>query len=216
MDGVLYDSMPLHAKAWRQMTLEMGMDIPEDEFYQYEGMTGVATIALLADKYLGTTVGVEEAKSWYQKKADYFYSHGQANPMPGAYEALSVLKNSEIRCILVTGSGQTSLINKLEVDYPGVFCRDKMVTSANVTHGKPHPEPFLKAVEMAGVDTKECIAIDNAPLGVESAHRAGIYTIGVKTGPLPKQMLYNAGADKVVEGMMNMDAFLKNLIASNK
>ena len=47
MDGVLYDSMKYHTLCWRTMMLELGLDIPRDEFYLYEGMTGRETIEMI-------------------------------------------------------------------------------------------------------------------------------------------------------------------------
>jgi beta-phosphoglucomutase-like phosphatase (HAD superfamily) len=73
-----------------------------------------------------------------------------------------------------------------------------MVTAFDVKHGKPHPEPYLMGLEKAGVSASEAIVIENAPLGVEAAHAAGIYTIAVNTGPLSPKVLLDAGADIVL------------------
>lgn len=212
MDGILYDSMPYHAKAWKRLTEEMGMYVPEDEFYQYEGMTGVETINLLSNKYLGREVSEEEALKLYQRKADFFYSYGKAEKMPGAEETLTLLKERGIECVLVTGSGQKSLIDRLHTDFPGIFSPELMVTSANVSRGKPHPEPYLKGMQLTGVSSGECIAIDNAPLGVRSASLSKAFTIGVKTGPIETMILKENGADVVIEGMVNLPAFLKTYL----
>lgn len=210
MDGILYDSMPYHAKAWKLLTSEMGFDLKEEEFFQYEGMTGEATINMLAMRELGKTFSRDEAKKLYQRKSEYFHRFGVPPRMPGASEVLNYLKANGIECILVTGSGQNSLLERLESDFPGIFYGDKMVTAWNVSKGKPHPEPYLKGAELARVSVKECIAIDNAPLGVESAHRAGVYTIGVTTGPIRASVIKESGADIVVDSMYGCFEFLKN------
>ena len=209
MDGVLYDSMPHHAKAWKRLADEMGMPLAEEEFYQYEGMTGEDTINKIALRELGKVFSKEETDRLYARKAKYFQSFGEPRLMPGAADVLEFLKREGIICVLVTGSGQTSLLGKLATDYPGVFASDRMVTAKNVGHGKPHPEPYLKGAALAGVEISECIAIDNAPLGVESAARAGAFTIGVTTGPIPASMLLEAGASVVVDSMEACCEFLK-------
>ena len=70
-----------------------------------------------------------------------------------------------------------------------------------MTHGKPHPEPYLKGLELAGVDKDEAIVFDNAPLGTASGHSAGMYTVGIVTGPLHSDELYKTGADFVFNSM---------------
>lgn len=206
MDGVLYDSMPLHARSWARLSRELGWDIDESEFYLYEGMTGEATLNLLSQKNNGVELEKEKCRELYARKTDYFRECGEAPLMEGAGETLNLLKDRGVRCILVTGSGQRSLIDKIENDYPGVFTG--MITSRDVINGKPHPEPYLKGAAMAGASPSECIAIDNAPLGVESAAKAGVYTIGVTTGPIPAAKLRDAGADVVLDSMKCSSKFL--------
>ena len=53
MDGTLYDSMPSHARAWQQMMAELGVDLPRDDFFRYEGRTGASTIDIIFRKSLG-------------------------------------------------------------------------------------------------------------------------------------------------------------------
>ena len=119
--------------------------------------------------------------------------------MSGAKEAVGEVLRAGVPSVLVTGSGQASILERLAADYPEAF--KLRVTAHDVIHGKPDPEPYLKGMEMAGVDNTHAVAIDNAPLGVESASRAGAFTIGVRTGPIPAETLAAAGADIVVSSM---------------
>ena len=75
------------------------------------------------------------------------------------------------------------------------------VTSRDVTHGKPHPEPYIRGMQLAGVSPSQSIAIENAPLGVKSAATAGAFTVGVVTGPIPRAELEGAGAAIVFDSM---------------
>ena len=76
MDGVLYDSMPRHARAWKQMMKEAGVDTDLDEFFAYEGMTGPATIDLIFTRELGRHTNPEEARRLYARKAELFVAQG--------------------------------------------------------------------------------------------------------------------------------------------
>ncbi len=204
MDGTLYDSMPLHAKAWYRLMTELGVKCTPDEFYLYEGRTGASTINLLFQREFGRDASPEEAKELYRKKTEYFSELSAPEVMPGAQKMVSDFIDRNIRTVLVTGSGQHSLIDRLETDFPGAFPEGMRVTSRDVVHGKPHPEPFLCGMRLAGASPENSIAVDNAPMGVVAAAASGAFTIGVTTGPIPKQTLLDAGADIVYDSMPEM------------
>lgn len=201
MDGVLYDSMPWHAKAWRQTMLELDIDIPEEEFFLYEGMTGPATINLLVERERGEILTLEECKEIYSRKAARFREMGEVALISGAQNMIRGLRNRGIDRVLVTGSAQSSLLDRLEHDYPGGFDRRKRVTANDVVNGKPHPEPYLRGLEKAGVKAEDAIVIENAPLGVQAGKAAGIFTVAVLTGPIPHKEFEKAGADIIFESM---------------
>lgn len=202
MDGILYDSMPNHARAWTKVMAEAGIKASPEEFFLYEGCTGAWTINHMIERAFGRPATDSEKKELYELKARYFVEQGGAQLMPGAQDLIKGFQQRGIVTVLVTGSGQNSLLSRLDTDYPGAFPPERRVTSANVTHGKPHPEPYLRGLALAGVDAPEAVVIDNAPLGVKSGHAAGIYTIGVNTGPVPRDRLEANGADIVYNSMI--------------
>lgn len=93
--------------------------------------------------------------------------------MPGALRLLQELKHAGLKRVLVTGSGQNSLLSRISTEFPEMFRDELRITSANVQHGKPHPEPYLKAMDLAMVEPWQSVAFENAPLGVESAIEPG-------------------------------------------
>ncbi len=201
MDGTLYDSMGNHAEAWRRMCEEAGLEVTRDEFFLYEGMTGAQTIDLLMQRCRGRHATPEECETLYHRKTEIFKSLPPVRPMPGARELTDLMVTVGMRRVLVTGSGQNSLLDRLPEDYPGVFLPGMRVTSRDVTHGKPHPEPYIRGMQLAGVSPSQSIAIENAPLGVKSAATAGAFTVGVVTGPIPRAELEGAGAAIVFDSM---------------
>ena len=201
MDGVLYDSMKLHTQAWKRVADELGIEATRDEFYLYEGMTGSATLDLLFMRQFGRHITPDEAERFYAMKSEYFSNFPEVETMPGAQSLIKTMIDMSMKRVLVTGSGQMSLISRLQRDFPGGFDEKMMITSKSVKHGKPHPEPYLKAMQLAGASPRKCVAIDNAPLGVKSADSAGVFSIGVTTGPIPKEELFNAGAAVVFDSM---------------
>lgn len=201
MDGTLYDSMGNHADAWMRVAREYGIDAVRDEFFLYEGRTGASTIDILFNRQFGHGATDQEKKDFYHLKTVYFQQLPLVRPMPGAQRLMKAFRDMGMKRVLVTGSGQNSLLSRIAADYPGIFLDGMRITSADVAKGKPDPEPYLKAMALAEVGPWESVAVENAPLGVESAHRAGAFTVGITTGPVPAEALHEAGADIVYANM---------------
>lgn len=212
MDGVLFDSMPNHAYSWSTAMTQFGLEMTPYEAYMHEGRTGCGTIDILARRHWGRSASDEEKLRIYEAKCAVFNTCPEAKPMPGALEALTVVRQAGCKIVLVTGSAQRSLLRRLEAHYPNFFTPELMVTGFDVKHGKPHPEPYLLGLQKAGVSADEAIVVENAPLGVESAHAAGIYCIAANTGPLEDAILSQAGADIVVPGMAQAAELLRRLL----
>jgi len=209
MDGVIYDSMPFHATAWEESMKREGIMMTRAEAYQYEGMRGVETIKKLFKEQKGTDLPDEEAERIYALKSSLFAAQGTASKMKGVEALMRQLKAWGMTLCVVTGSGQQTLLDRLEGDFPGLLHRDLMVTSYDVSHGKPAPDPYLMGLEKCGVLPWEAIVVENAPLGVRAAVAARIFTVAVNSGPLPDHALWQEGASIVAH---NMDQFLQLLL----
>lgn len=215
MDGVLYDSMPNHARSWQQTMEEFGFKTTKpEEFYLHEGRPGKFTINIIFQRELGRDATDEEIEKVYSRKTELFSQYNSGKTIPGAREVLEMVKSYGLLPVLVTGSGQPSLLGKLDEDFPGIFTPDTMVTAFDVKFGKPHPEPFLIGLKKGGnLQPNQAIVIENAPLGIESAHKAGIFVIAVDTGPLPDSVLKEAGADLVLDSMITLKEKLPDIFS---
>jgi HAD superfamily hydrolase (TIGR01509 family) len=201
MDGVLYDSMPGHAEAWVAVMAEYGYHFSREDAYLNEGRTGAATIRLICDRE-GISLSDREIEAFYDEKKDFFRSLPEAGPMPGAYELLRKVTGAGLVPVVVTGSGHADLLDRLNRTFPGIaFRRDRMITAFDVKHGKPHPEPYLMALTRGGWRPWEVMVVENAPLGIASAHAAGLFTLAVNTGPLSDACLLEAGANLLFHDM---------------
>ena len=216
MDGVLYDSMRFHARAWYETATHHQLISTPELFYLYEGRTGESTINELYQKTFLRDATDEEMKSIYEEKAILFNQYNDGKAMQGAAEVLKKVKASGLQTLVVTGSGQHSLINKLEHTYPGYFKREKMVTAFDVKLGKPHPEPYLMGLEKAGVKPYEALVVENAPMGIQAGVAAGIFTIAANTGPLDDRILLDAGADLLYPDMTALAKDWDNLMNAIK
>ena len=215
MDGVLFDSMKGHTRAWQEMMRTAGVECDRDEFYLYEGMTGKATIDLLFRRTFGHGVSDEEAKRLYAIKTERFRSYGPAPLIEGADRMLRALGELGLIRVLVTGSAQSSLLDNIDRAYPGVFPPGRRITANDVTHGKPNPEPYLKGAAIAGAAPEECIVVENAPLGVRAGKAAGCFTVAVTTGLIPREAFGKEGADIIFGSMPEFAGWLEKMAGTS-
>ena len=214
MDGVLFNSMPNHASSWHNVMERMGFGLSEQEAYMHEGRTGADTINIISRRERGHDATDEEIKAIYAAKSEEFNKCPPAERMPGAWEVLQKIKADGLTRMVVTGSGQVSLLDRLNKNFPDIFQKELMVTAFDIKYGKPNPDPYLMALEKGSLKPNEAIVIENAPLGVQAGVAAGIFTIAVNTGPLPDEVLWDAGANLLFPSMEAFNEAWKELKAS--
>ncbi|MDR2824606.1 MAG: HAD-IA family hydrolase, partial [Prevotellaceae bacterium] len=197
MDGVLYDSMPAHSAAWVRAMAQFGFKFTINDCYMNEGRTGDDTINEQMKLQFGREATHSEMNEIYNLKTKYFEDVGGALPMPFANNLLQKIKQEGRQIVLVTGSGQATLLDKLNHDFPSIFNENNTVTAFDVVRGKPDPEPYLLAMKKSGVQPFEAMVVENAPLGVQAAKAAGLFVVAVNTGTLDDQILSDFGADIV-------------------
>jgi beta-phosphoglucomutase-like phosphatase (HAD superfamily) len=204
MDGVLFNSMPAHAKSWVEAMKYHGLPFTEYEGYLNEGRTCRTTVDYGFNKALNRNATDEEVDKIYKMKTALFESYPQAECIPYTSELTRQIKNQNLDRLIVTGSGQRSLWAMIDDNYPGIFDTSRMITSFDVKFGKPHPEPYLMGLKRAGVQPWQAVIIENAPLGVQAGVAAGVFTIAVQTGILDEDVLHDAGADLVFSSMKDL------------
>ena len=92
MDGVLFNSMPYHSKAWNEAMQEFNLDLSREEAYMHEGRTGAGTINIVYQRQHGTDATEELIENIYQVKSRIFNSFPEDQHMPGALEHLQKVK----------------------------------------------------------------------------------------------------------------------------
>ncbi len=201
MDGVLYNSMYFHARAWHKAMAAFGIDMAEEEAFLLEGMRGVDIVKMKMEQQHARQLTPEEAQHMYDHKSELVFSYGKIEKVDGVEEFMRQLHADGLRIGVVTGSGQRSLFERLSNDFPGLITPENIITSYDVERGKPYPDPYIKGMEKVGVQPADTIVIENAPLGVRAAVAAGCYTLAVNTGPLQPQALACEGAHQVFDDM---------------
>lgn len=216
MDGVLFDSMPYHAKSWVHAMNTMGIPFTEYKAYLNEGRTSASTIDNEYPSIHGRLSTEEEKVHIYKLKTDHFETFPPAPVIDYAFELAQKMKAQNLICSVVTGSGQRSLIDNVEKHFPQIFEHEHMVTAYDVKQGKPFPEPYLMGLAKHHALPHEAIVIENAPLGIQAGVAAGIFTIAVNTGILENEVLKDAGADLVFSSMKELHDAWEGLIRMMK
>ena len=208
-DGVLYNSMPYHAKSWAWAMTKHGLPYTEMECYRNEGRTSTGVIQEHHQQMFGTDATPELVAAIYHDKTEHFtqLTGGFPGIIPNVDTVLQYLHSHGIQCWVVTGSGQPNLINALNDVFDHVFTG--IISSFDVKYGKPNPEPYLKAWERCGFKKEECMVVENAPLGVRAAKAAELFTCAVNTGPLPDAELAAEGADRIFPDMASLLDWIK-------
>ena len=174
-DGTLADTMEGHYLAWNAALGEYGLSIEASDYYPLEG-AGLHEIARTFVKDISWNDAMIE--ELVQRKKKYYVERQQEITFfPGAESLVSELKDRNIPMAIVTAGH----LDQLQLSVPQYFLNyfDALVAGDMVTRGKPDPEPYLLGAEMLGLMPQDCIAIENAPLGIQSACKANIYCIGV-------------------------------------
>ena len=178
LDGVLVDSMPMHYEAWKKAFSEVGnIEVDERTIYLLEGMRGIELVKNLFEL---KRIGPFDESSLTQitkRKDEYFRKIFSFKPFEGVKELVT---NLRCRKGVVSGSAKKDVerIFGQAIGF-GKEQFDVVITADEVTKGKPDPSSLFSAVEELKLNTTEALVVENAPLGVEAANRAGIPCIVV-------------------------------------
>ncbi len=214
MDGILYDSMKNHAYTWQESFKKWGINFPLYNSYMNEGRTGEATIKMAFEEHLNRQATAQEIKDLYDYKTKLMLETPSAEIFPKMQDSVLKTMNAGIKVVVVTGSRQPILLERLKKDYN--INNENIISGFDVIHGKPHPEPYLLGLEKAGCKAEEAVVVENAPMGVESSVAAGIYTIGINTGILKPEELSSRGAAAVYPDTISFATEWKKTIDSIK
>lgn len=196
-DGVTIKSMEQHFSAWRSAFAEKGIVLKKEDLFVLEGQ-GITTIS----HTLGRLYGLNESQinEVRDRKVTYYQELMSVEFYDYFFELLSNLKSKQMKMGVVTGGLRKRVEKIIKTYFNGTF--DCLVTVDDVLNGKPHPEPFLKGAELLHLAPGECLVVENAPMGIESAVKAGMIVIAVTTtltAPYLKQAHYIVNDFREVE-----------------
>ncbi len=188
MDGVLINSMEGHYIAWQRAADAHGLSINREEIYLREGEKGAVSGRdfLLMNNIEPSKDRIEAILKYKEQE---YATMPPATTYPYVNDILNLLHDKTRLMALVTGTSRAELDKTLPADISGHF--PIKITGDIVKHGKPHPEPYLMALDQLGASPEDAVVVENAPYGIRSAKAAHIFTIALCTS-LPEQHLHQA------------------------
>jgi len=203
MDGVITDSMNFHAESWQKVFFDYGLELKKEAILKREGMSAISSIIDIFKENGIPLPNDEEIKKLREKKLKLFETN-TINIYPYITEILNFLINKKILLGLVTGSMRRTLMFMLPSEMINSFT--VIVTVDEITNGKPYPDPYLLATEQINCKSKDILVIENAPMGILSAKRAGLLCFALET-TLPASFLNLA--DKIFKNHTTLYDYLK-------
>lgn len=195
MDGTLVDNMHCHDQAWVKLFAEEGVEIDLSTFFsKTAGMKNPPILRM----FLGEDLSDEECERLAVKK-ELLYRElyaDQRTPHAGLMELLDACDAEGIKLGVATSAPNVNI--DFILDGLDLRKRFQAVTgAADIENGKPAPDIYLKSAEKLGLDPKECLVFEDAPMGVESARRAGMPCICLSTSLTEEQCRAIPGVNAV-------------------
>lgn len=194
IDGTLVDSNYVHVDAWSRAFREAGHEVPSWRVHRSIGMDG--------SKLLETLVGssdsavAQEAKKLHGEY--YADASSDLEVLPGARELLADLNSRGVTVVLATSAPESELSTLR--DLLDVEDSVAVVTSGEDAEvAKPEPDIVAVALERAGVEAAHAVMVGDSVWDIESAGRAGVRAIGVRSGGISRGELLDAGAVAVFD-----------------
>ena len=175
MDGLLIDTEPLWFAVETQILAEHGATWTSADHAALVGSSSPVASAFLSQRAGGRVTPDEVADLLLVRMAEALRA---APPLrPGAITLIEEVDAAGIPRALVSSSARVLIDVILDALEPLSF--DAVVAGDDVVHHKPHPEPYLKAAALLGVEASSCVAFEDSPTGAASATAAGCMVVGV-------------------------------------
>ena len=193
MDGVLVDSTHAVARVWHKWAVERGFD-PEKVVRAAHGRPSVMTVR----EFLPDADAHAEDLEVERREIEDLDG---VVAMPGAVELVKSLPPK--RWTVVTSA--TRPLAEVRLRAAGIPILNGLVTANDIQHGKPNPEPYLKAAQRLGFAGSECVVVEDAPAGIQAGKAAGARVIAFPTTS-GRVDLEKAGANWVVRNCADITA----------
>ena len=189
LDGVLVSTDEYHYRSWKKLSDEEGFDFFDHEFnHKFRGVARMECVEIIT-KASGKQYTSAQKQELADRKNRYFAESLSTVTtemlLPGALSTLQELRKRGIKVAVASNSRNAmTIIKQARIEH----LLDAIVDGHQIENSKPDPEVFLLAAKNVGVPPADCLVVEDAVAGIESARRAGMKALGIGT----KERLPNA------------------------
>ncbi|CAM3850088.1 beta-phosphoglucomutase [Mesobacillus thioparans] len=181
LDGVITDTAEYHFLAWKALAEDLGITFTREDNEELKGVSRMDSLEKILE--LGGRTGdfsAEEKEALAEKKNEHYLTLIQnitpADLLPAIKELIADIKAKGLKLGLASASKNAFTVME-SLGMKSEF--DIIVDAKTVVNGKPHPEVFLRAAEMLGVEPEACIGVEDAAAGVQAIKAAGMFAVAV-------------------------------------
>jgi beta-phosphoglucomutase-like phosphatase (HAD superfamily) len=203
MDGVLVDSIPIHLQSWNNVFAELGYpDMTSEQYLRSLGRTNAAMLNTYCKEASIVLTPSELSQILIRKEAVFRENmERDARPTPGLVAWLDFFNHLGILCSVASSGTMANIayiLNKLGIaDY---FA--STVSGMKFHASKPDPHIFLMAAASLGIQARECLVVEDAPMGIQAAKAADMLCCAIATS-YPREEI--ASADIILESLAEVD-----------
>jgi beta-phosphoglucomutase len=189
LDGVLVSTDEYHYYSWKKLSEEEGFGFFDHEFnHKFRGVARMECIEIIT-KASGKHYTPEQKQELAERKNRYFVESLSTVTtevlLPGALSTLKELRKRGIKVAVASNSRNAkTIIDQSQIKE----LLDTIVDGFDITNSKPDPEVFLLAAKNVDIPPAQCLVVEDAVAGIESARSAGMKALGIGT----KERLPNA------------------------
>lgn len=179
LDGVLTDSAELHFKAWQMLARELDVPFDREVNERLRGVDRMRSLEIILERSFVTYTAAQKEELAARKNSTYQVLIAGVTPadlLPGVTRLLDEIRVLGLPLALASASRNApALLERL-----GLTERFAVVVDpGTLERGKPDPEIFERAAAALGLDTDECVGIEDAGAGVAAILGAGMAAVGV-------------------------------------
>lgn len=172
MDGLMFDTEKLAAEAWVATGKQLGLAVSKTLLMETMGRDAEATRQIMSDHF-GTGLDYD---AWRTLRVDHVEARIDRAGLPvkpGLVKLLEFLKENGYKITVATSTESETACRHIAIAGLTAYFAE-VVSGDSVAHGKPAPDIYLRACEGMGLPPDACMALEDSPVGIRSAYRAGM------------------------------------------
>lgn len=208
LDGTLVDTVEAFYLLAKRTGDEFGVNMIQSQVYNLlnHGMPywdSVLPESTPNRQYTIDQLNTRAVQLWPEVIAEH------AHVFPGIFDTLSTLNETGVKLGIVTGSGEASIELLYSAGVQDLF--DAVITDADVTHRKPHPEGLLKCLDALGADPANAVYVGDTTIDMQASRAAGMTAIAVLSGAGNSVSLCEAGAHRIIHNHKSLIDLLEKI-----